>query len=244
MTTVFAPLRRNAPKKPLCCAFLSSRRNELCVCVGKEEVAGIVYCGRHVAKERSAHESKEKNFIIALAKFSEPTNTTIDFSECGICFDPFDTEEPTRVFLECGHGFCPTCVGPWLARGKNTCPSCRVVSSRGQINKDSADELVRKWLAILSSFASHDNNAINIRSYVESIKKELSRIFTQEERDLFVVKQLEKEREAQLRAEEQDRIEMEEERIAMEQDLLEIAELERLEAEVRGLRERVQTLTT
>ncbi|KAI9016852.1 hypothetical protein DFJ74DRAFT_770425 [Hyaloraphidium curvatum] len=42
---------------------------------------------------------------------------------CAICLDEFKPNIPVRM-LECGHGYHPECVDPWLRR-RRTCPVCK-----------------------------------------------------------------------------------------------------------------------
>ena len=45
---------------------------------------------------------------------------------CSICLESFDSKPKNRnkIFLECGHEFCFTCIIPQLKQ-KNSCPLCR-----------------------------------------------------------------------------------------------------------------------
>ena len=47
---------------------------------------------------------------------------------CSICLESFHSKPKNRnkIFLECGHEFCFTCIIPQMKQ-KNTCPLCRAL---------------------------------------------------------------------------------------------------------------------
>ncbi|ORX51200.1 hypothetical protein DM01DRAFT_1347029 [Hesseltinella vesiculosa] len=45
-------------------------------------------------------------------------------ASCPICLDDYDDQSQTRV-LPCGHGFCVSCIDPWLLRKSTLCPICK-----------------------------------------------------------------------------------------------------------------------
>jgi hypothetical protein len=47
-----------------------------------------------------------------------------DADICAVCADHFDIGQETRT-LPCDHMFHTTCLTPWLAQNKDTCPMCR-----------------------------------------------------------------------------------------------------------------------
>lgn len=57
---------------------------------------------------------------------------------CSICLEAFDSKPKNRnkIFLECGHEFCLTCIIPQMKQ-KNSCPLCRAkidVKEKCEIN--------------------------------------------------------------------------------------------------------------
>ena len=50
----------------------------------------------------------------------------VESDRCSICLESFDSKPKNsdKVFLECGHEFCFTCIIPQMKQ-KNSCPLCR-----------------------------------------------------------------------------------------------------------------------
>lgn len=55
----------------------------------------------------------------------------VDSLECGICGETSESSDgdgaSLNVLPQCGHAFHWNCLGPWVKRGHNTCPTCRGV---------------------------------------------------------------------------------------------------------------------
>jgi hypothetical protein len=48
-----------------------------------------------------------------------------DDNKCLVCFNMFYAKQDMRL-VPCGHAFHTGCLAPWLADGKNHCPSCQL----------------------------------------------------------------------------------------------------------------------
>jgi hypothetical protein len=60
---------------------------------------------------------------------------------CSICLEAFDSKPKTsnKIFLECGHEFCFTCMIPQMKQ-KNSCPLCRA-----KIDKKKGENEIVDW---------------------------------------------------------------------------------------------------
>jgi hypothetical protein len=60
---------------------------------------------------------------------------------CAICLEAFDSKPKTsnKIFLECGHEFCFTCMIPQMKQ-KNSCPLCRA-----KIDKKKGENEIVGW---------------------------------------------------------------------------------------------------
>jgi len=60
---------------------------------------------------------------------------------CSICLEAFDSKPKTsnKIFLECGHEFCFTCMIPQMKQ-KNSCPLCRA-----KIDKKKGENEIVGW---------------------------------------------------------------------------------------------------
>ena len=60
---------------------------------------------------------------------------------CSICLESFDStpKNSNKVFLECGHEFCFTCIIPQMKQ-KNSCPLCRA-----KIDKNKEENEIVDW---------------------------------------------------------------------------------------------------
>lgn len=60
---------------------------------------------------------------------------------CSICLESFDSKPKTsnKIFLECGHEFCFTCMIPQMKQ-KNSCPLCRA-----KIDKKKGENEIVDW---------------------------------------------------------------------------------------------------
>lgn len=61
---------------------------------------------------------------------------------CSICLESFDSTPKNRnkIFLECGHEFCFTCMIPQIKQ-KNSCPLCRA-----KIDKNKEENEIVDWV--------------------------------------------------------------------------------------------------
>ena len=59
---------------------------------------------------------------------------------CSICLESFDSKpkNSNKVFLECGHEFCFTCMIPQMKQ-KNSCPLCRAKIDKNKEEKEIVD---------------------------------------------------------------------------------------------------------
>lgn len=53
--------------------------------------------------------------------------------ECSICFNELSLKDENAVTLPCGHFFCEGCIKEWF-KEKSTCPVCRKVLKKGDLN--------------------------------------------------------------------------------------------------------------
>jgi hypothetical protein len=62
---------------------------------------------------------------------------------CSICLESFDSKpkNSNKIFLECGHEFCFTCIIPQMKQ-KNSCPLCRApIDKKGGGNENIPEKL-------------------------------------------------------------------------------------------------------
>ena len=57
------------------------------------------------------------------------------FPKCSVCFNPFDEDEHAPMIIICGHSLCKICINALLEK-KETCPICRKLFDKSQINKN------------------------------------------------------------------------------------------------------------
>jgi hypothetical protein len=59
---------------------------------------------------------------------------------CSICLESFDStpKNSNKVFLECGHEFCFTCIIPQMKQ-KNSCPLCRAKIDKTKEENENVD---------------------------------------------------------------------------------------------------------
>jgi hypothetical protein len=95
---------------------------------------------------------------------------------CSICLDSFDSKpkNSNKIFLECGHEFCFTCIIPQMKQ-KNTCPLCRATIDKSVDYENIPEKLSHATGVGLMDRVMYENHTRsmirdNIRDMLEKIQ--------------------------------------------------------------------------
>ncbi|XP_076899529.1 E3 ubiquitin-protein ligase ATL23-like [Bidens hawaiensis] len=101
----------------------------------------LCYAARHLHDTTPVKPTTGNGLSAAeLDKLPATTGNQLGLAtECSICLDDIQAEQPARVVPGCNHGFHLQCVDTWLARNP-VCPVCRNKLEPGLFQSNDAAE--------------------------------------------------------------------------------------------------------
>ncbi|KVI05181.1 E3 ubiquitin-protein ligase ATL23-like [Cynara cardunculus var. scolymus] len=87
----------------------------------------LCYAARHHHQTNAPVKPATENGLSSAQLEKLPITTGKDLAlgtECAVCLDDVEPEQPARMFPGCNHGFHQQCADTWLSKNP-VCPVCR-----------------------------------------------------------------------------------------------------------------------